>query len=104
MATFPLCALASGARRISRRSAGGFSDENTAARQRITANTALLSSIQDPSRSCRSRHVLVPHLVEEALAVGGDFPGVGPETQVDAPPIIGDAGPVQRGQELIKVQ
>ena len=33
--------------------------------------------------------------VEKSLAVGGGGPGVGPEAEVDGPPVVGDAGGFQ---------
>src|SRR5262249_19699206 len=39
-------------------------------------------------RNETSRRVLLPELVEEAFAVGGHVPGVRPEAQIDAPPVV----------------
>ena len=47
--------------------------------------------------------VLLAHLVQDALAVGNDVPGVGPEAQIQTPPVVRDSRLVQRRQQLVEV-
>src|ERR1051326_2018487 len=51
-----------------------------------------------------SRRVLLPVFVEELLAVGGDVPGIGPEAEIDAPPVVGHAAVDQLGDDLVEVE
>src|SRR5262249_40241463 len=51
-----------------------------------------------------SRRILLPQLVEKPLAVGGDFPGIRPKAEGDAPPVVGAAALQELRHELIEVE
>src|SRR5438105_3970326 len=51
-----------------------------------------------------SRRILAAHLVEELLAIGSHVPGIGPEAQVDAPPVVRHPALVERRQQLVEVE
>src|SRR5205823_8172095 len=48
--------------------------------------------------------VFQSQFVEVPFAVGRDVPGIGPKTKIDAPPVVRNAGLVQFGDQLLKVQ
>src|SRR5262249_792029 len=97
MATLPAWASASGRRRDS--SDMGVSQGGLAA---SAASASALPALAPKPMGLR--RVLRPHLVEEALAVRGHVPGVRPEAQVHAPPVVGHGRLVQRRQQLVEVQ
>src|SRR5438874_724395 len=97
-ATLPLCAVMSGPMR--------------AASVLPCAKTALGANVKRTIATAMRRnmmHLLLSHifmtkLVENALAVRGDAPGVGPETEIDAPPVIRHAAGHEFRNELIEVE
>src|SRR5438874_1728411 len=97
-ATLPLCAVMSGPMR--------------AASVLPCAKTALGANVKRMIATAMRRNIMhlllsrifMTKLVEKALAVRGDAPGVGPEAEIDAPPVIGYATGQELRNELIEVE
>src|SRR5262249_56882798 len=96
MATLPLCALASGVRRASKEVDSPQRHKgHRARRQRTEEHARLIIAFCLPLCSlclCDElfalSRVFGPQLIEEFLTVGRYVPGVGPEAQVHAPPLL----------------
>src|SRR5690606_11910918 len=57
-----------------------------------------------PRGALRRDAELDPLFVQELLALGRRVPGVRPEAQVDAPPVVGDAAVQNLGNQRVKVE
>src|SRR5260370_5792204 len=110
MATLALWALATGARRASREDSSPKHKGHKESRTK-SADPCLRTIVPDllwcsarPSVVELSHDVLLPQLIQVAFAVRSHVPRIGPEAQVNTPPIVGYVGLHQLRDELVEVQ
>src|SRR6516164_4767712 len=105
MATLPLWALARAVRRLARAvSSARTGGSRKRTRKKAGVSFVFIKFIKGCLSQKRSRRIFLPQLVQKPFAVGGHVPGVGPEAQVHAPPVVRHAASHQLGHQLVEIE